>query len=302
MGLMQGKVVVVTGGGRGIGRSHALRFAAEGAKVVVNDVGIEVAAGEPGKGVSKPIDSYDTSVAGKVVDEIRQGGGQAIASTANLRTFAGGRELIDAAISEYGRVDSLINNAGTVTIMTMGDIDENLLNMELQVHIVGYIGTIQAVWPHMVEQGGGTIVNTTSGFGGSGPGLTAYMAAKSGVFSVTRDVAFEGAEVNIRCNSLTPAARTRTSIPYWGSDQTENWDPDYASTLALYYASELSAGVTGRQLLISPGNHVMEWYVDGQSMTNDDDWTPQTLAERLPEFFHSEETAGGLRLPPLMAR
>ena len=71
----------------------------------------------------------------------------------------------------------------------MGDIDEKLLNMELQVHIVGYVGTIQAVWPHMIAQGGGTIVNTTSGFGGSGPGLTAYMAAKSGVFSVTRDVA-----------------------------------------------------------------------------------------------------------------
>ena len=100
MGLMQGKVVVVTGGGRGIGRSHALRFAAEGVKVVVNDVGIEVAAGEPGQGVSKPIDSYDTSVAGKVVDEIRHNGGQAIASTANLRTFAGAQDLIDAAVSE----------------------------------------------------------------------------------------------------------------------------------------------------------------------------------------------------------
>lgn len=302
MGLMQGKVVVVTGAGRGIGRSHALRFAAEGAKVVVNDVGIEVAAGEPGQGVSKPIDSYDTSVAGKVVDEIRRSGGEAIANMADLRTFDGARQLIDAAVSEYGRVDSLINNAGTVTIMTMGDIDEKLLNMELQVHIVGYIGTIQAAWPHMIEQGGGTIVNTTSGFGGTGPGLTAYMAAKSGVFSVTRDVALEGAEHNIRCNSLTPAARTRTSIPYWGSDQTENWDPDYASTLALYYASDLSAGVTGKQMLIAPGNYIREFYVDGQAMVNDDDWTPETLAERLPAFFHVEEATGALRMPPLLAR
>jgi NAD(P)-dependent dehydrogenase (short-subunit alcohol dehydrogenase family) len=302
MGLMDGKVVVVTGAGRGIGRSHALRFAAEGAKVVVNDVGIEVKAGEPGQGISNPIDSYDNSVAGQVVDEIRHRGGEAIASTANLRTFDGGRQLIDAAVDEYGRVDSLINNAGTVTIMTMGAIDENLLNMELQVHIVGYIGTIQAVWPHMIARGGGTIVNTTSGFGGSGPGLTAYMAAKSGVFSVTRDVALEGAEYNIRCNSLTPAAKTRTSIPYWGTDQTENWDPNYASTLALYYASELSAGMTGRQLLIAPGNYITEFYVDGQAMVNDEEFTPEILAARLPAFFHVEETSGRLRLPPLLTR
>jgi len=128
MGLMDGKVVVVTGAGRGIGRSHALRFAAEGAKVVVNDVGIEVKAGEPGQGISNPIDSYDTSVAGQVVEEIKRQGGEAIASTADLRTFDGGRQLIDAAVGEYGRVDSLINNAGTVTVMTMGDIDEKLLN------------------------------------------------------------------------------------------------------------------------------------------------------------------------------
>jgi len=302
MGLMDGKVVVVTGAGRGIGRSHALRFAAEGAMVVVSDVGIEVSAGEPGQGISKPIDRYDTSVAGKVVDEIRQRGGEAVANTADLRTFEGGRQVIDAAVSAYGRVDSLINNAGTVTIMTMGDIDEELLNMELQVHVVGYIGTIQAVWPLMIEQGGGTIVNTTSGFGGSGPGLTAYMAAKSAVFSVTRDVAFEGAEHNIRCNSLTPAARTRTSIPYWGTDQTENWDPNYASTLALYYASDLSEGVTGKQLLIAPGNYVTEFYVDGQAMVNDGDWSPETLAARLPAFFHEEQTSGRLRMPPLLTR
>jgi NAD(P)-dependent dehydrogenase (short-subunit alcohol dehydrogenase family) len=301
MGLMDGKVVVITGAGRGIGRSHALRFSAEGAKVVVNDVGVEVESGPDGSGRTQPTDSRDPSVAGKVVDEIRQRGGEAIADSSDLSTFAGGSELIDAALAEYGRVDTLINNAGTLTIMMIGEIDERKLVRELAVHIVGYIGTIQAVWQPMIDQGGGTIVNTSSGFGGSGPGLTTYMAAKSGVFSLTRDVAGEGARYGIRCNALTPAARTRMSIPYWGADQTEDWDPDWASTLALYYASELSAGITGRQLSIAPGNMVREMYVDGNVLVNEDVWTPETLASRLPELLHKEPAVEALRKPPLGA-
>jgi NAD(P)-dependent dehydrogenase (short-subunit alcohol dehydrogenase family)/AcrR family transcriptional regulator len=216
---------------------------------VVNDLGVEVESGPDGAGRSEPTDRRDASVAGAVVDEVRARGGEAIANGSDVSTFAGGKELIDSAIAEYGRVDSLINNAGTLTTMMLGELDEAKLVKELTVHIVGYLGTVEAVWPHMVEQGGGTIVNTSSGFGGSGPGLTAYMAAKSGVFSITRDIALEGAPHGIRCNSLTPAARTRMSIPYWGADQTEDWDPNWASTLALFFASSLSDGITGASAL-----------------------------------------------------
>jgi NAD(P)-dependent dehydrogenase (short-subunit alcohol dehydrogenase family) len=300
MGLMDGKVVVVTGAGRGIGRSHALRFSAEGATVVVNDVGLEVESGVAGAGRTEPTDRRDASVAATVVDEIRARGGTAIASGADVSTFAGGKELVATAIAEYGRVDSLINNAGTLTIMMLGELDETKLVRELAVHIVGYLGTVEAVWPHMVEQGGGTIVNTSSGFGGSGPGLTAYMAAKSGVFSITRDIALEGAPHGIRCNSLTPAARTRMSVPYWGADQTEGWDPDWASTLALFFASSLSEGITGRQLSLVPGDHIREMYIAENAMSNDENWTPETLASRIHELLHEEPAAAGLRKPPLL--
>lgn len=300
MGLMRDKVVVITGAGRGIGRSHALRFAAEGAKVVVNDLGVEVESGPAGSGITQPSGGRDTSVADTVVAEIRARGGEALANRADLSTFAGGAELIGAAIAEYGRVDSLINNAGTMTIMMLGEIDEQKLVDELKVHVVGYVGTVQAVWPHMVQQGGGTIVNTSSGFGGSGPGLTAYMAAKSGVFSITRDIALEGAPHGIRCNALTPSARTRMSTPYWGEDQTRHWDPDWASTLALFLASDQSEGITGRQLHIAPGNAIREMYTEDHVLTNDEDWTPQTLAARIHELLRREPVAPGLRLPPLL--
>lgn len=301
MGLMDGKVVVITGAGRGIGRSHALRFAAEGAKVVVNDLGVEVESGPSGSGITQPSARRDVSVADGVVAEIRARGGEAIANRVDVSTFAGGQELIDAAVGEYGRIDSLINNAGTMTIMMFGEIDEQKLIDELKVHVVGYVGTAQAAWPHLVRQGGGTIVNTSSGFGGSGPGLTAYMAAKSGVFSITRDMALEGAPHGIRCNALTPSARTRMSTPYWGDDQTLHWDPDWASTLALFLASEQSEGITGRQLHIAPGTTVREMYTDDHVLVHDENWTPRTLAARIHELLKPEPLAPALRLPPLLS-
>ena len=185
--------------------------------------------------------------------------------------------------------------------MPLGQINEAKLVKELAVHVVGYLGTIEAAWPGMVAQGGGVIVNTASGFGGSGPGLTGYMAAKSAVFSLTRDVALKGAAHNIRCNSIVPAANTRMAVPYWGADQTHNWDPHWATTLALYLASSLSAGVTGRQLsLTAPGTLLREIYVSTGLLTSDEPWTPELLAARVPAFLQPEPGSGPLRLPPIL--
>jgi NAD(P)-dependent dehydrogenase (short-subunit alcohol dehydrogenase family) len=126
------------------------------------------------------------------------------------------------------------------------------------------------------------------------------MAAKSGVFALTRDTAYEGAEYGIRCNALTPAARTRMSLPYWG-DQTENWDPKWASIIALFLASDLSAPITGRQFsLTAPGNAIREMYVASQTAVIEGEWTPELLAERSAELLHEEEPPRpGRKLPTL---
>ena len=299
MGLFDNKVVVITGAGQGIGANHAKRFVAEGARVVVNDIGVGVESGADGSGRTRPTAARDLSLAVRVADEIRRGDGIAIADTSDVSSFAGAQSLIDHTLAEFGRVDVLVNNAGTLTIMPIEELDEARVIRELAVHVVGYMGTTRAVWGPMKAQGGGAIVNTASGFGGGGPGLAAYMAAKAGVFALTRDTALEGAAHNIRCNALTPAARTRMSVPYWGADQTEGWDPDWASTIALFLASELSATISGRQFGITPGNVVREINIEDRVLVNDVDWTPHTLAERISEVLRPEPAAPRLRMPAL---
>ncbi len=204
MGLFQNKVVVVTGAGQGIGRNHVLRFVAEGAKVVVNDIGVGIESGADGSGRTRPSASRDLSLAARLVDEIRRSDGIAIADTSDVSTFSGGQSLVENPLDHHGRVDVLVNNAGTLTIMRIPELDEDLVRRELSVHVVGYMGTTKGVWGPMQAQGGGVIVNTASGFGGGGPGPAAYMAAKAGVFALTRDTALEGADVGICCNALTP--------------------------------------------------------------------------------------------------
>lgn len=299
MGLFSDKVVVITGAGQGIGRNHALRFAAEGACVVVNDIGVGVRSEGDGSGRTEPTDERNPSIADDVVADIQRRGADAVADHSDVSTFAGGQALIDRAIDAFGRVDVLVNNAGTLTIMTFDQLDEAKVVRELAVHVVGYLGTIKAVWSHMKMQGGGVIVNTASGFGGGGPGLATYMAAKSGVFSLTRDAALEGAPLNIRCNSITPAARTRMATPYWGADQTAGWSLDWASTLTLFLASHLSAGITGRQLGLTPGNIVRESYIAGGALAADRDWTVESLASRIGELLHDDTLGSALRLPAL---
>ena len=207
MSEFKDKVVVITGAGNGIGRSHALAFAARGARVVVNDPGGSV----DGEGTS--------DVADQVVDEIRAAGGEAIANKASVADRQGAKSIIDDAISAWGTVDILVNNAGilrdkTFIKMNLDDFDE-----VMQVHLNGTAYVTHAAWPIMYEKNYGRIVLTSSGSGIFGNfGQSNYGAAKMGMLGLMNVLAMEGKRRNIHVNCLSPGATTRMSGTIPGRD------------------------------------------------------------------------------------
>jgi NAD(P)-dependent dehydrogenase (short-subunit alcohol dehydrogenase family) len=193
-----GRVAVVTGAGRGLGRAYALLLAERGASVVVNDLGAAV----DGTG-------SDAGPAGTVVDEIERAGGKAVADASDVSTDEGAVAVVDRAIEHFGRVDALVANAGIMRWRGFPDVDGDDLAMHLAVHLGGSFSTARAAWPHLVEQGYGRIVLTTS------TGLlglrdnTAYATAKGAVLALARNLAIAGAEHGIAVNCIAPAASTR---------------------------------------------------------------------------------------------
>ncbi|MFF0011476.1 SDR family NAD(P)-dependent oxidoreductase [Streptomyces sp. NPDC005374] len=193
-----GRVAVVTGAGRGIGRAHARLLAARGAKVVVNDLGGSM----EGEGT-------DTGPAQKVVDEIRAAGGEAVADTNDVSTEAGGKAIVDAAVEHFGRIDILVNNAGIIRWAGLPEVDLDNLERHLAVHLIGSFNTLRAAWPHFVEQRYGRVVLTTSsGVLGLDNNLS-YAAAKGGTIGLARSAKLAGEPHNIKVNLIAPAAMTR---------------------------------------------------------------------------------------------
>jgi NAD(P)-dependent dehydrogenase (short-subunit alcohol dehydrogenase family) len=193
-----GRVAVVTGAGRGIGRAHALLLARRGASVVVNDLGGSM------EGVGT-----DDEPASAVAAEIVAAGGTAIADTSDVATAAGTQALVHAAVAHFGRIDILVNNAGIIRWAAMPEADADNLASHLAVHVVGSFNTTRAAWPHMVEQGYGRIVMTTSSGLFGLPDNVSYATAKAGVIGLTRSIATAGAACGIKINLIAPAAWTR---------------------------------------------------------------------------------------------
>ena len=193
-----GRVAVVTGAGRGLGRAYARLLAARGATVVVNDLGGSM----EGSGT-------DDGPASSVVAEIAEAGGEAVADTHDVATEGGARSLVDTAIERFGRVDILVNNAGIMRWGRFPDVDAEALHAHLAVHVVGSFNTAKAAWPHLVEQGYGRIVMTTSTGMLGLPNNTAYATAKGGVLGLSRSLATAGAKHGIKVNLIAPAASTR---------------------------------------------------------------------------------------------
>ncbi|MGW1786763.1 SDR family NAD(P)-dependent oxidoreductase [Streptomyces sp. NPDC002143] len=194
----EGRVAVVTGAGRGIGRAHARLLAERGAKVVVNDLGGSMEG-----------DGSDVGPAQRVVDEIVAAGGAAVADTNDVSTSAGGQAIIDSAIEHFGRIDILVNNAGIIRWAGLPEVDAQNLERHLAVHLVGSFNTLRAAWPHFVEQQYGRVVLTTSsGMFGLDNNLS-YAAAKAGTVGLARSAKLAGEPHGIKVNLIAPAAMTR---------------------------------------------------------------------------------------------
>jgi NAD(P)-dependent dehydrogenase (short-subunit alcohol dehydrogenase family) len=221
-----GRVAVVTGAGRGIGRAYARLLAERGANVVVNDLG----ASTGGSG-------SDAAPATAAVDEIVAGGGTAVADTHDVSTVEGASALVDAAVERFGRVDALVNNAGIIRWAGMPDVDEDNLEKHLAVHVGGSFHTTRAAWPHMAAQRFGRIVNTTSAGLFGLPNNTSYATAKGAVVGLTRSLAAAGADHGILANCIAPGAMTRMAGQ--ASDPTDtHMSPELVAPMVALLAHE----------------------------------------------------------------
>ena len=236
-----GRVVIVTGAGGGLGRAHALAFAQRGAKVVVNDLGVT----REGQGVS------DAAI--RVVDEIRASGGEAIADGANVTDIVQVEAMAAAAMARWGRIDVLVNNAGILRDKTFAKMDLADFRLVLDVHLMGAMNCTKAVWEIMRAQNYGRIVMTTSSSGLYGNfGQVNYGAAKLALVGAMQTLAIEGAKYGIKVNSLAPTAATRMTADIMDEAMLAKLAPEYVSPGVLFLASEdaptrciLAAGAGG---------------------------------------------------------
>jgi NAD(P)-dependent dehydrogenase (short-subunit alcohol dehydrogenase family) len=238
------RAAIVTGAGRGLGRAYALALAAAGTAVVVNDTGGAL----DGTGT-------DAAVAARVVDEIRAGGGIAVASWVPVGTVEAAAALVAAALAAFGRLDALVNNAGISASHPFADFPLSAWERTLAVHLTGTFACARAAFASMRAAGGGRIVNVTSGAGldRAYPGTAAYAAAKGGVAALTRVIAAEGAACGITCNAVAPLAHTRMSAGFLAAEPAPERDPAAVAPLVVYLASAASSSVSGEIFRVRDG-------------------------------------------------
>ena len=273
MGLLDGKVVIVTGAGGGIGRAHALLFAREGAHLVVNDIAPADGAGEP---AVRP--------AARVAQEVRALGASAAENFDDVATSEGAGRLIEAAMSAFGRVDVLVNNAGILRDKSFLKMDEAMWDAVVAVHLKGTFLCSQAFAKRVVAQGGGgRIVNTTSVSGMLGNfGQANYSAAKAGIYGLTRTMSIELQKHRITVNALAPIAKTRMTEDLPMFQGVDTLTPDHIAPAALYLGSSLSGDRTGHVLAIAGARVYAFKVVETPGRFKEADngiWTAQEIAE-----------------------
>lgn len=248
MGLLDGKVAVVTGAGGGLGETHALLLAKEGAMVVVNDLG----GARDGAGAGN-------AMADQVVNKIKAAGGKAVADYGNVADEADAKAMVQRAVDEFGKIDFLIANAGILRDKSFKNMTNEMWDIVLNVHLRGTYLTVKAAYDQMIEQGeGGSIVVTSSTSGLIGNfGQTNYGAAKAGIAGLARSLFLEGAKYKIRVNILAPAAWSRLTEDIFpeGKNMEELLSADKVSPVVVWLGSDEAKDVSGRTFLVQ-GNSV----------------------------------------------
>jgi NAD(P)-dependent dehydrogenase (short-subunit alcohol dehydrogenase family) len=291
MGALEGKVAIITGAGRGLGRAHALLFAAEGASVVVNDRGAAI----DGTG-------DDRSPAEQVVDEIRAAGGNAVASAADVADWAAAEALVAQAVDTFGDLHVLVNNAGILRDRALVNMTEQDWDVIMSVDLKGHVAPTRfaaAYWRRRAKAGEAvqaSVVNTvsTSGLVGN-PGQSHYGTAKAGIAAFTIISAQELARYGVRVNAISPAARTRMTETSPGlakfleppSDPNafDMWDPGNISPLVAYLASA-KCDVSGRVFLTQGGRvQVFEPWTLGGTIEKNGRWTIDELVDSMPKLL-----------------
>jgi NAD(P)-dependent dehydrogenase (short-subunit alcohol dehydrogenase family) len=288
MGALEGRVAVITGAGRGIGREHALLFAKEGASVVVNDLG----GSNSGEGA-------DTGPAQEVVAEITAAGGSAVWNTENISTWDGAKNLVQQAIDDFGRLDVVVNNAGILRDAFIASMDEAQWDAVIGVHLKGHFAVLKHAaeyWKAQSKAGNqpiAAVINTASGSGVTLPnaGQANYGSAKAAIAALTLIAAEELDRYGVRVNAIAPIARTRLTLatPGMGALMSEPedgevdlFDPANISPLVAYLATE-KCPVTGKVFAVQGGaiSALRGWY-DTETIETDGLWTIDDISERLP--------------------
>jgi len=290
---LEGKVAVVTGAGNGIGRAEALALAAEGAKVVVNDLGVA----RDGSGSS-------TSVADEVVRDIKRYGGEAVANYDTVTTAKGGQNIIQTALDSFGRIDILVNNAGFLKNRIIYNMTEEEWDTVLKVHLYGHFHCTKPACIRFRQQRGGRIINTSSTSGLGSLGQANYSAAKEGITGFTYTVAIDMARYGVTCNAICPVADTRGwdttrkvakthvqfAIGELRFEKLQKMKPEMVAPLVVYLATDEAAYINGRIFWVAGGElGVFRQREISNKIYKDGIWALDELIDIVPKSLLKDE-------------
>lgn len=287
-GICAGRTVIITGAGRGIGRAHALAFAAEGAKVVVNDIGTSLSG-----------ESTAETPAEQVVSEIRAAGGEAVANGDDVASWDGAQNLIQQAVDTFGGLDVLVNNAGFVRDRMLVNLGEDEWDAVVRVHLKGHFATMRhaaAYWRSESKAGrpvDARIINTSSGAGLQGSvGQGNYGAAKAGIAGLTLTASAEFGRYGVTVNAIAPSARTRMTETVFADMMAKPEDgfdamaPENISPIVVWLGSAESAGITGRMFEVEGGRLALaEGWRHGVPVDRGTRWKPSELGTVVAELI-----------------